>query len=89
METKHLDRTDQRVQALRHQRRAVVRGEGRLDDPQVGQKVLGQGVGVLRCHGMAGGVTTGQVFQGGGQAGVDACERTAVGLVHTVFTRVG
>jgi hypothetical protein len=89
MKTKHFHRADQRVQALGGQGFGVVAAQRRFDDAQIGQKIFGRGVGVLRGHGVARGFTACEVFQGGGQAGVDAGERSAVGLVLAVFVGVG
>jgi hypothetical protein len=89
VKAKHLHGADQWVQALCGHGFAVVAAQGRFDHAQVGQKFFGAGVGVLWGHGMACGLATGQVFERGGQAGVDAGERSAVRFVLAVLVGVG
>jgi hypothetical protein len=84
VEAEHLHRADQRVQPLRGQRVAMVGQQRRADGAQVGQKIFGQQVGVLRGHGVPRGVAAGQVLQRGGQARVHAGQRAAVGFVLAV-----
>ena len=89
MEAEDLDSADQRVQALRGQRGAVLALQRGFDRVQVGQEGLCIGVGILRRHGMACGFAAGQLEQGGGEAGINADQGAPVGLVLAVFIAVG
>ena len=77
------------MQPLLHQGRAVVSQQGRLDDAQVRQQLLGAQVRVLRRHGVARGVAAGEFLERRRQARVHAGERAPVRLVQPVFVGVG
>ena len=89
VETEYLDRAHQRAQPLRRQGRAMVLAQRLVDGAQVGQQFLSLRIGVLRRHGVAGGVASAEILQRGGQAGVDAGQRAAVGFVLAVLVGVG
>ena len=84
MKTKNFDRTYQGVQPLCHQGRAMVGLQRSFNGAQFGREILGAGVGVLRCDGVACRLCTCKRVQGRGQARVHASQCTAVGLVHAV-----
>ena len=77
------------VQALRGQGFGVVAAQRCLDHAQVGQKGFGAGVRVLRGHSVACCISVREFFQGGSQAGVQACESPSIGLVLAVFVVIG
>ena len=89
MKTEHLDRADQWVQALRCQCRAMVGQQRGFDGAQVGAKILGVQVRVLRRYRMPCRLAAGEAFKGGGETGIDAGQRPPVGLVLAVFVGVG
>jgi hypothetical protein len=66
MKAKNLHSPDQRVQALCGHGFGVVAAQRRFNDAQIGQEIFGAGIGVLRGHGVTGGITAGQCFQSGG-----------------------
>ena len=89
MKAKNLHGAYQRVQALGGQRAAVMALQRALNGAQVGQKIFGQGVGVLRGHGVPCGLAAAERLECGGQPRVDAGEGAAVGLVLAVLVGVG
>ena len=89
MKTEHVNGPYQRVQPLGSERFSMMRSQRSLDGAQVGQKIFGTGIGVLRRKGMTRRIATGQLLQRGGQPGVDACQRAAGGLVLAVLAGVG
>ena len=89
MEAEHLDRADQRLQARRGQQAAVLLAERVVDGAQVGQELLGRGVGVLRRHRVARGLAARELAQRGREPRIDAGQRAAIGLVLAVLAGVG
>ena len=89
MKTKYLYRPDQRVQSLRHQGGAMMGQQRSLDGAQVQQELFSRFIGVLGGDGMACGVAAGQVFERGGQPGVDADQGASIRFVLAVLVAVG
>ena len=89
VESENLHRPHQRPQAGRRQGLGVVRTQRLLDHLQIGQELLRRTVRILRRHGVAQRLGTGQIVQRGRKAGVDTDQRTAVGLVFAVRVVVG
>ena len=84
VKAKYFHRLLQPGQAQPHDGRAVVGGQRLGDQRQVGGEGLGAVIGLGRHGAAAGQVLAGQDLGGGGQAGVHADQRAAVGLVGAV-----
>ena len=67
----------------------MVRAQRGLDHAQVGQELGRSQVRVLRRDGVAQRLGAGQLVQRGGQARIDAGQRTPVGFVQAVLVGVG
>ena len=89
VKAEHIDRTNQRPQALGNQCLAMVGLQRGFDGAQIGQKLTGIFVRVLRRYRVARGITAGQVFECGGQACVNAGQGAPVRLVLAVLAGVG
>ena len=88
MKAEHLNRPDQRAQALRGQGAAMVGVQRLLDGAQIVSQFFRQVVGVLRGHGVGHRLGPGQRLQGCCQARVHADQRAPVGFVGTVGVAV-
>jgi len=89
VKAEHLHGAHQRRQPRGDQRVGVVAAQRGLDGAQIGEQLVGVGVGRLRCHRVAQCLGAGQRMQGGSQARVHADQRTAVRFVLAVRVGVG